>query len=260
MRLIAGLFLLLITLPAAAQNPFRDLAPLELEQRAWHATTPEVTGFSLHARRAVPLHFLLPNVSYDSRLHLAEIAIGARGFGEDRDASLGWGLTAMDLFVSRQPWAGQVTLLRLDRTGITQAESDWLYVQAGPSLLLGAFDRTLNIRAMAGAGLTTLGHAGAVWLAPKSASSGLGTSLVASAVAQPSWRLTLTAEGGRKWVFGGADPFYTYWEAGARIKLNQRFSLDLNAGMLEADSDRLQADSGWILGAGLVVMPRGAGF
>lgn len=233
-----------------AQTEMLALAPLQVGVEGWYATDPQVVGFVAKGQRTVPLYFFLPNVSEDSRFDFGTLALGVRT--TNRDQSIALSVQVLDAFVAKSPWAGGVTLLRYDRTGPLRLDADWLALRFGPVLRVGP----LEVRALARAAFSTVGHLGGLFIGPGESSSGLKGSVLGEAIFRPTTKTRFSAGASINSLVAGTNPVWRSWTAGVTLNPEGVLSPRVNLGQIDLKADDYSRSTEWLVRFGLVLTPK----
>ena len=250
----ALLFLLMTATGTKAQSPFLEMAPIEILQSSWYAADAEVGGFTIGARRSVPLFLFLPNVSEDSRFDLLDVSVGARS--ANRDFSLAWSVKPLDAFIAKSPWAGGLTLLSYDRTGPLRVEADWLAVRAGPALRTAGRSTWIDARLLFEAAVATVANTGALFRGSGDASTGVEGSAHLQIHIRLGEAVLAKGRAVAAALAGGDNPMRQRWSAGVDLRPDEVLSIQLSGGQLRVEDDRYAAATEWLLSATIRVSPR----
>jgi hypothetical protein len=253
----ATLLLILLARPGQAQPSVLEFAPLQVVASGLYAADAGVGSAVLTARRTVPLFFFLPQVSEDSRVDLLALSAGVRT--TNRDASLAWAVRPLDLFISKSPWAGGLTLLAYNRSGPLRIEATWIGLKAGPVFRSGDDQRFVEARLLGGASMSTVAVTGGLFVGSGRSATGLDASLTAQVRSKLGNTVSVEGEASASRLFSGANPERRHWNLGVRLG-SGHVSVLGSVGQLQIESQRFRRASEWLIRVGVRVVPGERGF
>jgi hypothetical protein len=121
--------------PALGQQAALSMAPLQIVSQSRFAND-SYTQALVGVERSIPVAGLLPQVTSDSYFMVARLVAGARF--NDGKTDFRMRLTGLDFEIQKTPWAGGLTLLDYDKTGLTDLNADWIGLRVGPGVSLGS--------------------------------------------------------------------------------------------------------------------------
>ncbi len=242
---------------AQAQPSLLEFAPLRVTGAAWYASNASVGAGTWTAMRTIPLFFFLPRVSEDSGVDLFSVTAGIRS--TNGDPALAWAVRPMELFLSKSPWAGGLTLLSYDRSGPFRLQAEWIGITAGPVLRLGREGRFVEARLLGKSSFSTFAMTGGLFPGDGERATGLDASLKLQVISKLTRTLALEVEASTARLFSGENPERREWKIGLRAG-SGHITFATTLGQLQAKSQRFHSKTEWLFGASILVVPRDRGF
>ncbi len=149
LSLLATLAVGSTTCEVFAQSQVFDVAPLQFVGQVRRASTDDFNQVVAGIHRAVPVAYLLPQVTPDSYFEVLRAIVGSR-FTDHGERAFRFRATGLKFEIQKSPWAAGLTIADYDASGLDDMNADWLGLLVGSGFDFGSETNRIVIRALLG--------------------------------------------------------------------------------------------------------------